>query len=246
MSRTTTVSSESAASREVTDPEEIHTDTDKDTDAQPESESKESESKESTNPESANDEPSSESDESSGSDHDEDAAPPSGPGTRNSAVSGRFRRGGLVVASLVSVAALALLGWFGWQYKTDHATDSAASAALDTARDYAVTLTSVSADSIDEDFTAVLDGATGEFKSMYAKSSEQLRQLLVDNQANAEGKVIASGIESASPSKVVVLLFVDQSVRNASTPEPRIDRSRVEMTMERVDDRWLAAKVELP
>ncbi|MFW0796721.1 hypothetical protein AAFP30_23145 [Gordonia sp. CPCC 205515] len=165
---------------------------------------------------------------------------------RKRLTSRRSRRIGVVVLAIVAVAALAFGGWAGWQYKSERATDNAASAAQSVARDYAVTLTSVSADSIDQDFTAVLDGATGEFKSMYAKSSSQLRQLLVDNKAQAQGKVIASGVESASPTKVVVLLFVDQSVRNAGTPEPRIDRSRVEMTMELVDGRWLAAKVELP
>ena len=45
---------------------------------------------------------------------------------------------------------------------------------------------------------------------------------------------------------IVVLLFVDQSVANASLPDPRIDRSRIKMTMEFVDGRWRTSKVELP
>ena len=48
-----------------------------------------------------------------------------------------------------------------------------------------------------------------------------------------------------SKSKVVVLLFVDQSVSNTSVPDPRIDRSRIKMTMEYVDGRWRTSKVEL-
>jgi Mce-associated membrane protein len=44
---------------------------------------------------------------------------------------------------------------------------------------------------------------------------------------------------------VEVLLFVDQSITNAVNPEPRIDRNRVEMTMELVDNRWLASKLEI-
>lgn len=42
------------------------------------------------------------------------------------------------------------------------------------------------------------------------------------------------------------MLFVDQSLSNAAAPEPQLDRSRVKMTMEQVDGRWLASKVELP
>ena len=44
----------------------------------------------------------------------------------------------------------------------------------------------------------------------------------------------------------MVLLFVDQSVTNTSMPDPRIDRSRIKMTMEHVDGQWRTSKVELP
>lgn len=50
----------------------------------------------------------------------------------------------------------------------------------------------------------------------------------------------------ATTTKVEVLLFVDQSVTNTLVPEPRLDRSRVVMTMELVDGRWLASQVDLP
>ena len=81
---------------------------------------------------------------------------------------------------------------------------------------------------------------------MYTQSSMQLRQLLIDNKATAHGVVLESAVQSASKNKVVVLLFVDQSVANASLPDPRIDRSRIKMTMEYVDGRWRTSKVELP
>ncbi|AZG45832.1 hypothetical protein [Gordonia insulae] len=159
------------------------------------------------------------------------------------------RRARKILAAIVVVVAIAGVGaasWFGWEWKQARDVEHAAVAAQSVAEDYAVSLTSVSADSVDKDFATVLGGATGDFKAMYAKSSAQLRQLLVDNKAQAQGKVIASGIQSASPTKVVVLLFIDQTVRNASTPEPRIDRSRVVMTMDLIGDRWLASKVDLP
>jgi Mce-associated membrane protein len=57
--------------------------------------------------------------------------------------------------------------------------------------------------------------------------------------------VIDSAIKSATKTKVEVLLFVDQSISNVINPEPRIDRSRVAVTMELINNRWLASKVEL-
>jgi len=81
---------------------------------------------------------------------------------------------------------------------------------------------------------------------MYAASSEQLRQLLIENKAAAHGTVVESAVKSATKNKVEVLLFVDQSVSNKASPQAKIDRSRIVMTMEKVNGRWLAAKVDMP
>jgi len=57
--------------------------------------------------------------------------------------------------------------------------------------------------------------------------------------------VVDSAIASESMGKVVVLLFIDQTVTNAQVPDPRIDRSRIKITMEKIDGRWKASKVQL-
>ncbi|MGE2733762.1 DUF3329 domain-containing protein [Mycolicibacterium vaccae] len=146
----------------------------------------------------------------------------------------------------VLVALLAAVGVLGWQLWQTRQTEQAAEQARQAANEYAQVLTSIDSAKVDENFDAVLAGATGEFKDMYSQSSAQLRQLLIDNKAAAHGVVLESAVQSATKDKVVVLLFVDQSVSNTNVPDPRIDRSRIKMTMEHVDDRWRASKVELP
>ncbi|AMO63198.1 membrane protein [Mycolicibacterium phlei] len=150
---------------------------------------------------------------------------------------------GLVIAAFVIL--LGAVGFLGWQLWQQRQLDAAAAAARQAATDYAQVLTSIDSDKVDENFDAVLDGATGEFKDMYSQSSAELRQLLIDNKATAHGVVLESAVQSVEKDKVVVLLFVDQSVTNTQVPDPRIDRSRVKMTMEYVDGRWRASKVEL-
>lgn len=149
-------------------------------------------------------------------------------------------------AAGVLAAVLAGAGYEGWLVFQHHQKDVAAAQALDAAKKYIITLTSVDTNAIDKNFTAVLDGSTGEFKDMYTKSSAQLRQTLIDNKAAAHGSVIDAAVQSATEDKVDVVLFVDQSVSNGAAPAPQLDRSRVKMTMEKVDGRWLASKVELP
>ena len=155
---------------------------------------------------------------------------------------------GLLVPVLIgaSVAALVGAGFFGWKFWQQHQLDQAREAAQRSAVSYAQVLTSVDSNNVDDNFKQVLDGATGEFKDMYSKSSVELRQLLIENKASAHGVVVESAVQEASKDRAVVLLFIDQSVANTKLPDPRIDRSRMKMTLEKVDGSWRASKVELP
>lgn len=143
------------------------------------------------------------------------------------------------------VASLAVSGYFGWRQWQDHQVKAAGEQAQQAAIAYAQVLTSIDSNKVDDNFKQVLDGATGEFKDMYTQSSVKLRQLLIDNKATAHGVVVDSAIQSESGDRVVVLLFIDQTVTNTAAPDPRIDRSRIKMTMEKVDGRWRASKVQL-
>ena len=158
------------------------------------------------------------------------------------------RRGrvAIVATAVVLAATLGGAGFLGWKVWDLTSVASAGRQAQDAAVAYAQVLTSIDSNKVDENFNQVLDGATGEFKDMYSQSSVQLRQLLIDNKATAHGVVVDSAVQSTSRDKVVVLLFVDQAVSNTNVPDPRIDRSRIKMTMEDVDGRWRASKVELP
>ena len=157
------------------------------------------------------------------------------------------RRVGLaaLVCALLFTVLVAALGFLGWRQYEQYRLTEASEAGLQAAKDYAVVLTTLDAKNIDENYRKSLDGATGEFKDAYGQGANQLRQVLIDNKASGTGIVVAAAVKSATPDKVEVLLFVDQSITNANNPSPRIDRNRIDMTMERNGDRWLASKVEI-
>ncbi len=156
----------------------------------------------------------------------------------------RYARIGLVTA--IFVGAFGIAGVLGWKLWEQHVLAKAGQDAQQTAINYAQVLTSIDSNNLDQNFAEVLNGATGDFKDMYTKESMKLRQLLIANKATAHGVVVDSAIQSESKDKVVVLLLVDQTVTNATRPDSRVDRSRMKITMEKVDSRWLASKVELP
>lgn len=156
------------------------------------------------------------------------------------------RHARIAVVVAVYLGALATAGALGWKLWDQHVVSRAGQAAQRTAIDYAQVLTSIDSNQVDQNFAAVLGGATGEFKDTYTKASGQLRQLLIDNKATAHGMIVDSAIQSESKYRVVVLLMVDQTVSNTTRPDGRVDRSRMKITMQNLDGRWLASKVELP
>lgn len=171
---------------------------------------------------------------------DHSGSSPARPGTRN-----KSTRIVIAVLAVLLAGTTALAAVFGLKWQERRATDDAATAALAAAQQYAVALTSIDSTHLDADFAAIADGATGKFKDMYTRSAGQLEPLLAEAQSVSKGRVVAASIQSASPDRAVVLLFVDAEITNTATPQPRLERNRIIMTMDRVGDRWLAAEVEL-
>lgn len=152
------------------------------------------------------------------------------------------------LAAVVSVVVLAGAGYGGWLLYQHHETDIAGAQALAAAEKYVLTLTnfdSIHPDPAEEkDMDYLLDGATGEYKDMYAKSQAKLLKLQVEKKAAGRGTLVDSAVKSAGKDKAVVVLFVDQSVTNTDQPDPQLDRSRIRATMYKVDGRWLVGYLE--
>ncbi|KRQ22364.1 MULTISPECIES: hypothetical protein [Mycobacteroides] len=155
----------------------------------------------------------------------------------------------------VAVVALCACGLLGWKLfhdgpiaATQHRVHELREQGRTAAELVTVTVTSIDSGNVDESFAKILELSTGELRDQFAKGSVQLRQLLIDNHATATGTVIASAVQSDTldtpEKKVVVLLMVDQAITNSQLPDPRIDKSRMKVTMELVDGRWLASRLE--
>lgn len=176
---------------------------------------------------------------------------------------GRWTTITIIVAAVVTAFALAGCGLLGWrltedrraapdvsgQWRTkllrDREVHEAGRQAQDASTGFILAFTNVDYRDLDRQRSEVLEKSTGRFKAAYEKSSAQLTQVLAANKSRVEGQVVGSAVQSESADKVVVLFFVDQSVSNVATPDPRLEKSRVKITMEKVDGRWLASDVEL-
>ncbi|MDO3129458.1 hypothetical protein P5V43_20340 [Mycobacteroides abscessus subsp. bolletii] len=157
----------------------------------------------------------------------------------------RGRHWALTAAAIVAIAIVALAAIIGRLYEEQRREEQSSREALAAAQEFANVMINVDSAKLDESSNKTLERSTGDFKQKYSESSTTLRQVMIENKAKATGVVVDSAVKSAAPDKVEVLLFIDQAVSNVAIPDARMDRSRVQITMQKVDGRWLASDVEL-
>jgi Mce-associated membrane protein len=176
---------------------------------------------------------------------DEDDEPPVRPG----------RRRGLLTAclALLLVAGLVALAVLGWQYRDGRATDQARAQALAVARETAPVVLSYDHRRLDRDFARARARLTGKFRDEYDRTTKAVvgpTARKYDGIVKATvaeppgGGAPAASVVSASPDRVVVLLFVNQVTESTRVTGSRVDLNRVRMTMSRTSEGWKVSAVD--
>ncbi|HVV14091.1 hypothetical protein [Amycolatopsis sp.] len=70
-------------------------------------------------------------------------------------------------------------------------------------------------------------------------------QLIQQYQATSQGSVLDAAVTEADDQHAVVLAFVDQSIRNTNLKDPRIDRSRMRLSLVRANGEWRLDEITL-
>ena len=149
-----------------------------------------------------------------------------------------LRRPRVLVIAVVAALLLAALAVTGLQLREHASAESAAASAKEAARRYATDLSTYDYQRLDQNFAAVTANAHGQFAQQYEQVSASLTELIRQNQAISRGTVLTAATVEADQNRAVIALFVDQEITNKNTPEPRIDRNRMQMTLVHEDDRW--------
>jgi Mce-associated membrane protein len=159
------------------------------------------------------------------------------------------RRGRIVLAAALAVLVVAMAGGLivTWSSLRDHqADDRARTEALAAARSYAVDLASYDYHNLDRQFSVVLAHATPAFAKSFTQTSFQLRSLLTKYSATAKATVLAAGLESASTSRAVAVVFLNQTVTNTTQkPGTTTVHTRLQMTLVHTSGQWSIDRVDL-
>ncbi len=100
-------------------------------------------------------------------------------------------------------------------------------------------------------FASVAADSTPAYGTRYRSASEGSAGQLRAQHSTSNGTVVAAGIETETPSRsATVLVLVNQSITNTTTPTPKIQRSALRITLARsgqplADQRSRAAVVDL-
>ncbi|GAB1508547.1 hypothetical protein [Actinophytocola sp. KF-1] len=87
-------------------------------------------------------------------------------------------------------------------------------------------------------FRHVAARATDRFAGELRALTEELGPELQRTRAIATATARSAGVVRADTGKAVVAVFVDQTVTNTKSPEPRVERSRMELTLVREGGVW--------
>ncbi|WP_378734169.1 hypothetical protein [Nocardia brasiliensis] len=160
------------------------------------------------------------------------------------------RAGVIAVRAAVAVllcAAVASSVVFFLQNKGNKAVLDANADARTAACEYAPVLADYDAKNLDAYFTAVLDGATGDWKKQFDSTSKELREVLTQGEVVSKVNDVQCAIKTGDESSAEAIVVIGQTITSMGTQgKPAPGQLSMVMRLAKVDGRWLVNKVNSP
>jgi Mce-associated membrane protein len=115
--------------------------------------------------------------------------------------------------------------------------------AVQVAKTFALDFGSYDYRHLDKDFAEVATRMTPSFGKSYTDTSSQLKPTFLQYKTQVTARIQGYGLTSATKSRAVVVVFLDQTVKTTQSSTPRVDRNRLEVDLVRVNGKWLVAKL---
>ena len=151
---------------------------------------------------------------------------------------------GAFVALLVVVGASAVAGFLVYQNRSDDDAKRSADAAKDAACAFARTATTYDYDKWDTYQKALDDGSTGDLKTQFHDSLPTLQSAIAAQQSHSRATDAQCFLKTADQNRAEVATIVTQAMTSTVQPTEKSNQTSILFTMEFVDGRWLAAKMD--
>lgn len=143
----------------------------------------------------------------------------------------------LVTVGLAIVAALAgLTGWLGYRSHQARQAQAQRNALVQTARQEAVNLSTISYAEADADIQRILDSTTGTFHDDFQRRSQPFVEVVKQVQSKSEGTIAEAALESETGDQAQVIVTVSVKTSTAAAPEQDPRRWRLRISVQRTAD----------
>jgi Mce-associated membrane protein len=150
----------------------------------------------------------------------------------------------VVVLAVVAAATVALAGLVAARVSSANAVDGTRGDVVGAATSGVATVLSYDYRHLDTDFARARGLLTPKFRKQYDDTTAKgVRPLAAKYKAISSADVSAAGVVEAGRDRAVVLVFVNQTVTNSQLTAPRLDRSRIKVSLVRSQGRWLIDKL---
>jgi len=133
----------------------------------------------------------------------------------------------------------------GWQHHAHTQAEQARQQAGAAATAAVPDVLSYNYRTIYDDLARARTHLTGDFAGQFDQLTRKIvAPQAIQGQINTHAEIAASSVVEADVDRVVELLFVNQTTQGANLPQPRVDGSRLVLTMQKVHDQWLIQNLE--
>ncbi|MFI5714302.1 hypothetical protein [Nocardia sp. NPDC051750] len=171
----------------------------------------------------------------------------SGPDRRREGSRPRALLAALAVTVLLLVAAVGVAGYLFVQERDKAGLLAAHDEVRQAACRYAPVLANYDAKNLEPYFSAVLAGATGDWKKEFETTTTELREALAAGQVVSTAGDIQCAVKSADPTSAEVVVVIGQTITSLGTQgQPAPGQLAMVMRMQKTDGRWLVDQMTSP
>lgn len=150
----------------------------------------------------------------------------------------------VLVWALLGVLLVAALGAAverGLAWREAEGREQARADVVEAAENEVVGLITISARTTGEDLEELIEGATATFRDDLRDQADRLRQEVVENEVEATGEVVSTGVVSLADETATVIVAARGTVDNRSARQPEPRSYRLEVELQKVEGSWLVS-----
>ncbi|WP_280418876.1 hypothetical protein [Nocardia carnea] len=159
----------------------------------------------------------------------------------------RVLLGALAAAVLLLIGAVGIAGYLYVEERDKAEVLAAYDEVRQAACRYAPVLANYDAKNLEPYFSAVLDGATGDWKKEFETTTTELREALAAGQVVSTAGDIQCAVKTADTGSAEVVVVIGQTITSLGTQgQPAPGQLAMVMRMQKTDGRWLVDQMTSP